>query len=182
MQISNEEMETLNRATEILSKYAYRGSISQEQLDSFEKMVIAIIDGYVDESSFSISQKQYKKSKYPISEHKMRNDVIKRNIRREKKYGIEDLKLYGYYVGSSRFCVVGEIFSKAIKKEFCLKLAVYDSDGDIIDADENDHYGSDFVTSMIQPEVFYDGYPFKFSFWGVSIDKIEKISVIPEDK
>ena len=48
MQITNEEMETLNRASEILSKYADQGDLSQEDFDHFERMVIAIIDGIED--------------------------------------------------------------------------------------------------------------------------------------
>ena len=44
MSISNEEMEVLNRASEILSKYAAQGGLSRADFDYYEKMVIAIID------------------------------------------------------------------------------------------------------------------------------------------
>ena len=50
MQITNEEMEALNRASEILSKYAAQGGLSHEDLEHYERMVIAIIDEYGLES------------------------------------------------------------------------------------------------------------------------------------
>lgn len=46
MQITNEEMEALNRASEILSKYAAQGGLSRADFEHYEKMVIAIIDEY----------------------------------------------------------------------------------------------------------------------------------------
>lgn len=50
MQITNEEMEALNRASEILSKYAAQGGLSHEDLEHYVRMVIAIIDEYGLES------------------------------------------------------------------------------------------------------------------------------------
>ena len=47
MILTNEEMEALNRATEILSKYVCSGTINQDVFLNFEKMVVAIIDGSV---------------------------------------------------------------------------------------------------------------------------------------
>ena len=44
MQITNEEMEALNRASEILSKYSAQGGLSRADFEHYEKMVIAIID------------------------------------------------------------------------------------------------------------------------------------------
>lgn len=44
MGITNEEMEALNRASEILSKYAAQGGLSRADFEHYEKMVIAIID------------------------------------------------------------------------------------------------------------------------------------------
>ena len=42
-------MEALNRASEILSKYASQGDLTQEDFDHYERMVISIIDGIDDE-------------------------------------------------------------------------------------------------------------------------------------
>jgi len=44
MQLTNEEMETLNRATEILSKYVNIGSIDREGFELFERLVVSAID------------------------------------------------------------------------------------------------------------------------------------------
>ena len=44
MSPTNEEIEVLNRASEILSKYAAIGGLSRQDFDHFEKMVIAIFD------------------------------------------------------------------------------------------------------------------------------------------
>lgn len=57
MGITNEEMEALNRASEILSKYAAVGGLSREDFDHFEKMVIAIIDEH-GSNNYREKQKQ----------------------------------------------------------------------------------------------------------------------------
>ena len=44
--LTNEEMEALNQASEILSKHAAIGGITKLDFDHFERMVIAIIDEY----------------------------------------------------------------------------------------------------------------------------------------
>jgi len=44
--ITNEEIEILNQAGEIISKYAVIGGIPQSDLSRYENMVIAIIDGH----------------------------------------------------------------------------------------------------------------------------------------
>ena len=46
MQILNEEIEALNRASEILSKYAAQGGLAREDFEHYEDMVVAIIDGH----------------------------------------------------------------------------------------------------------------------------------------
>ncbi len=47
MELTNEEMEVLNRATEILSKYAAKGSINRDSFKLFERMVVDAIDSDV---------------------------------------------------------------------------------------------------------------------------------------
>lgn len=42
MSPTNEEIEVLNRASEILSKYAAIGGLSRQDFDHFEKMVISV--------------------------------------------------------------------------------------------------------------------------------------------
>lgn len=51
MDISNEELEVLNRAGEILSKFAAQGGLSQIDLDRYEKMITSIIDAYGEKAN-----------------------------------------------------------------------------------------------------------------------------------
>lgn len=44
MQLTNEEMETLNRATEILSRYVNNGSVDRDEFELFERLVVSAID------------------------------------------------------------------------------------------------------------------------------------------
>ena len=44
MQLTNEEMDTLNRSTEILSRFVDTGAIKKESFDLFEQMVVSAID------------------------------------------------------------------------------------------------------------------------------------------
>lgn len=48
MQLTNEEMETLNRSTEILSRFVATGVIKKESFDLFEQMVVSVIDSPED--------------------------------------------------------------------------------------------------------------------------------------
>ena len=62
MQITNEEMETLNRSIEILSRFVYVGSIKREAFELFEQMVISAIDS--GEESRVIKRKGASKSPF----------------------------------------------------------------------------------------------------------------------
>ena len=44
MEITNEEMEVLNRAIEILSKHVYAGAVDKDTFDLFENLIISAID------------------------------------------------------------------------------------------------------------------------------------------
>lgn len=48
MEITNEELEVLNRATEILSRFVYEGGIKKEVFDLFDGMVESAIDADPD--------------------------------------------------------------------------------------------------------------------------------------
>ena len=76
MQIANEEIEILNRASEILSKYSFQGNITRDDFEHFENMVISIINGISDDSADdkaenliknSASHTRFPESKYRIS-------------------------------------------------------------------------------------------------------------------
>lgn len=58
MEISNEEMEVLNRASEILSKYAAQGGLSRADFDHYESMVISIIDSHGEKSMIEAETKK----------------------------------------------------------------------------------------------------------------------------
>jgi hypothetical protein len=177
-------METLNRATEILSKYAFQGNLTREDFEHFEKMVIAIIDGIEDELTDgpNISNvKENRNKAFESSKYRLKDSLIKQDTNKEKTYGLDDVNIYAYYSGDSSLYIVGEIFSKKPKKSFCMICTIYDKDGDIIETSENRSYGSGLVTSMIEPEVFFNRFPFKFSFWGIQKKDIKEIKIIPAD-
>ena len=188
-QITNEEMEALNRASEILSKYANRGKLTQDDLDYFERLVVAIIDGDDDQAdSSSAIENQSDKSDassnpvlYPTTKYRIDESLYSRDLRAEKEYGIDKISLYGYFEDTDSLYILGQISSKKPKKPFAMICTIYDKDGDIIETEECSSYGSGLVTSMIKPEAFFDGFPFKFRFWGVSQKKIKKISISPAD-
>ena len=48
-QLTSEEMEVLNRATEIVSKYVGCGILKETDFQQFEKMIVSIIDGVPDD-------------------------------------------------------------------------------------------------------------------------------------
>lgn len=121
--------------------------------------------------------------KYPSSKYQVDERLIKRDKRKESKYGIDDIKIYAYYedVGKN-ICIIGEIWAnKKPSKDFCIICTIYDKDGDILETKESSSYGSGLVTSMIKPETFFNGFPFKFYFIGVSKKDIGEILIAPAD-
>ena len=50
MEITSEEMEVLNRATEILSRYVHEGGVKRETFDLFESMIESAIDAATQDS------------------------------------------------------------------------------------------------------------------------------------
>lgn len=58
MQITNEEIEILNRAIEILSKFSSHGAISRETLNLFENLVVSAIDASGDSKEQASEQDQ----------------------------------------------------------------------------------------------------------------------------
>ena len=117
---------------------------------------------------------------YPTTKYRIPDEIIKREIALEKEYGIDDIKLYGYFDGDESIYIVGEIVAKKTPpNSFCMMCTVYDKEDDIIETTESSSYGSGLVTSMIHPSTFFDGFPFKFSVYGVPKKKIKEICIYP---
>ena len=186
MNITNEEMEALNRASEILSKYASQGDLTQEDFDHYERMVISIIDGIDDEGLGADAirnslEKPQDGQLFPTTKRKIDDTLIHRDSMLEKEYGIDDIKLYAYFEDKSSLYIVGEIIALAPKKPFCMICTLYDKDGDVLETTESSSYGSGLVTSMIYPNAFFSGFPFRFSLWNVPRKKMKRISITPAD-
>ena len=185
MQITNEEMEVLNRASEILSKYADQGGLSKEDFNYYERMVIAIIDGITDNNQEGTNGEKsidglHAAQKSHVSRFRIDDNMFQRDRELERTFGIEDIKLYGYY-DDSRVNIVGEIISSRINKSFCIVCTIFDREGDIIDTDENWNYGSGLVTNIIVPQLFFSRFPFKISFLNVPRLKISHFRIIPSE-
>ena len=114
-----------------------------------------------------------------ISKLRINDSMIVRDDSLDSTFGITDVKLYGY-AHDDEICIVGEVFAKQpLKKNFCFMCNLYDYDDDIIESSENDSYGSGLVTSMIQRNSFFDGFPFMFRFMSRSISDVKYIKITP---
>ncbi len=187
-QITSEEMEALNRAKEILSKYAYRGSITSADLNHYDDMVIAIIDGYgLKEKNIQVVNKKENHETLQeriIGSHvknRINNTLFIRDRIKEKTYGIDEIRLYGFY-DSYKLIIVGEVFAEEINRVFCMNCIVYDKEGGILETKHNEFYGNNMIkTNGINPQMFFGGFPFKFELNGIDMPGINRIEVYPID-
>lgn len=109
--------------------------------------------------------------------------MISRDLKKEVLYGIKDLAIYAYKSDDSSLNIVGQVFAGSkIQKVFCLIMTIYDHDGDIIESKESASYGSGLVTSMIKPGSYFEGYPFKFYYFGIKWKEVSRIEIVPADK
>ena len=97
----------------------------------------------------------------------------------EKKYGIEDVKIFAY-ICDKTLNIIGEIISSKIEKPFKMICTTYDKDGDPIEMFANDSYGSITVTYSIWPEEFFCGYPFRISCRMKKGKSMSFIKIIPQ--
>lgn len=180
---TDEELETLNSAIEILSRYIDKGLVERTALSDFERMVVSVIDGDNEKEVEKTNEKATSEVGLPLSTTKWRiNDsLFSRNLILEKQYGIDDIKLYGYFSDTNSMEIVGEIIAPSLKKPLCMICTLYDKDGDILETTESSSYGSGLVTSMIYPGAFFSGFPFKFSLWSIPRRKMKRISITPAD-
>lgn len=102
-------------------------------------------------------------------------NLIDRDYITEKKYGIEDLKIFSYLVDNTSIFIIGEIMSNEINKGFSLFCKAYDNDGDLCETQDNE------VTYSIKPKAFYNGFPFAFYLDVPNNTKISRIEISLEE-
>jgi len=107
------------------------------------------------------------------------NDMFYRDYDMEQEFGVDDIKLYGYWESDNHLAIVGQIVADSLSKEFSLVCSVYDKDGDVIESSDNESYGgSGFVTRNIKPDSFFNGFPFRFSIYGIKKNSVKEIRVV----
>ena len=88
-------------------------------------------------------------------------ELFSRDLEREREFGISDLRIYGYEAEAGMMRIAGEIFAEnGITRELCLRCLVMDQAGDVLADAINEAYGDALVTSLILPELFFNGFPF----------------------
>ena len=111
--------------------------------------------------------------------NRLRNDQIVRVPSTERKYGIDELRIYAYIDGKD-LKVVGEVIADYILNDFSLTCTVYDQEGDMVESLENYTYGMWYSTRMIKEEVFFNGFPFEFSTTLGEGVEVSKIRIVPD--
>lgn len=107
------------------------------------------------------------------------DDLFERDYELEQDFGVEELKLYGYWESDNHLYIVGQIIADSLDKQFSLVCSLYDKDGDVIESTDNESYGgSGFVTHAIKPDSFFNGFPFKFSIYGPKQSQVKGIKIV----
>lgn len=117
-------------------------------------------------------------NKYRISP-----ELFSRDLEREREFGISDLRIYGYEAEAGMMRIAGEIFAEnGITRELCLRCLVMDQAGDVLADAINEAYGDALVTSLILPELFFNGFPFVFEIYYEGARRPAYIRIIPEEE
>ena len=117
-------------------------------------------------------------NKYRISP-----ELFSRDLEREREFGISDLRIYGYEAEAGMMRIAGEIFAEnGITRELCLRCLVMDQAGDVLADAINEAYGDALVTSLILPELFFNGFPFVFEIYYGGARSPAHIRIIPEEE
>ena len=119
-------------------------------------------------------------NKYRISP-----ELFSRDLEREREFGISDLRIYGYEAEAGMMRIAGEIFAEnGITRELCLRCLVMDQAGagDVLADAINEAYGDALVTSLILPELFFNGFPFVFEIYYEGARRPAQIRIIPEEE
>ena len=117
---------------------------------------------------------------YKSTKYRLPDKLLARDSSAERRFGIDDLKLYAYADDDASIYIAGEVCARQIKDSFCLICTIYDADDDVMETARNQSYGgSGLVTCMIAPAAFFDGFPFFFTISSIPVDKIKKIRIAP---
>lgn len=117
-------------------------------------------------------------NKYRIS-----SELFSRDLEREREFGISALRIYGYEAEAGMMRIAGEIFvENGITRELCLRCLVMDQAGDVLADEINEAYGDALVTSLILPELFFNGFPFVFEIYYEAARRPAQIRIIPEEE
>lgn len=118
---------------------------------------------------------------YKTSVLRKDSSEIERDLVAERRLGIKDISLYYYIEQDGDIVICGEIFARIpLQTSFRFVCTLYDEDDDIIETKENSSYGSGVVTSYIKPACFFDGFPFRFSFFKPKAT-VARIKIVPVD-
>lgn len=110
-------------------------------------------------------------------------ELFSRDLEREREFGISDLRIYGYEAEAGMMRIAGEIFAEnGITRELCLRCLVMDQVGDVLADAINEAYGDALVTSLILPELFFNGFPFVFEIYYEGARRPAYIRIIPEEE
>ena len=106
-------------------------------------------------------------------------ELFSRDLEREREFGISDLRIYGYEAEAGMMRIAAE---NGITRELCLRCLVMDQAGDVLADAINEAYGDALVTSLILPELFFNGFPFVFEFYYEGARRPAHIRIIPEEE
>ena len=110
-------------------------------------------------------------------------ELFSRDLEREREFGISDLRIYGYEAEAGMMRIAGEIFAEnGITRELCLRCLVMDQAGDVLADAINEAYGDTLVTSLILPELFFNGFPFVFEIYYEGAGRPAHVRIIPEEE
>ena len=110
-------------------------------------------------------------------------ELFSRDLEREREFDISDLRIYGYEAEAGMMRIAGEIFAEnGITRELCLRCLVMDQAGDVLADAINEAYGDALVTSLILPELFFNGFPFVFEIYYGGARRPAHIRIIPEEE
>ena len=120
------------------------------------------------------SQKAGKPSFRFRSRFRIPEEIVELDRASMERAGITELKLY-VTSAEGDLNIQGQIYAgDNLAESFYLEGILYDRDGDIIEQKESSCYGDGLVSSYIDRDCFFQGYPFEIDFY-VSEKKLKDV-------